>query len=73
MTDLTLNEFKGLSEEKLRQILKEEARIICGPDLLKNNFKDTGKNSILFADPNIKKRKTLPPPACSERLPFLTP
>jgi hypothetical protein len=43
MTDLTLNEYKGLSEEKLRQVLKEEARIICGPDLLKNNFKDTGK------------------------------
>ena len=44
MTDLTLNEYKGLSEEKLRQVLKEEARIICGPGLLKNNFEDTGKS-----------------------------
>jgi len=57
MTDLTLNEDKGLSEEKLRQVLKEEARIICGPDLLKNNFKDTGKNFYPIPRPKHKKAK----------------
>ena len=57
MTDLTLNEYKGLSEEKLRQILKEEARIICGPDLLKNNFKDTGKRFYPIPRPKRNKAK----------------
>jgi hypothetical protein len=32
MTDLTLNEYKGISDEKLSKTLKEEARIICGID-----------------------------------------
>jgi len=41
MSDLTLNEYRGLSEEELDQILKREARIICGPDSLKDNFKET--------------------------------
>jgi len=35
MPDLTLDEYKGLSEEELEQILKRQARIICGPDSLK--------------------------------------
>ena len=30
MPDLTLNEYKGISKKKLMQILKEEARKICG-------------------------------------------
>ena len=32
MTDLTLNEYKGISDKKLSKTLKKEARIICGID-----------------------------------------
>ncbi len=41
MTDLTLYEYMDLSEEELEQILKEEARIICGPDSLKDDLTET--------------------------------
>ena len=37
MPDLTLNEYKGISEKKLARILKEEARKICGVDSLETN------------------------------------
>ncbi|MGD9075934.1 MAG: hypothetical protein PVJ69_12045 [Desulfobacteraceae bacterium] len=38
MTDLTLHEYKGFSEEELRRILQAEALKICGPEkLVKKN------------------------------------
>ena len=41
MTDLTLNEYKGLSEKELARILKEEAREICGVDSRNTNSRGT--------------------------------
>jgi len=55
MPDLTLDEYKRLSEEKLEQILKEEARIICGSDLLKDNFRETPND--LYSLPQLEHRK----------------
>jgi len=43
MTDLTLDEYKGLSKEELERILKKQAWTICGPDSLENNPGDTAK------------------------------
>jgi len=58
MTDLTLDEYKGLSEEELEEILKEEARIICGPDSLKNNFRETIDDLHPLPRPKHKKAET---------------
>jgi hypothetical protein len=44
MTDLTVDEYKGLSEEELEEILKEEARIICGSDSSETDFRETANN-----------------------------
>jgi len=55
MTDLTLDEFKGVSEEELEKILKEEARKICGPDSLKNNFRGTVNDLYPLVHPKHKK------------------
>lgn len=55
MTDLTLDEYKGLSEEELEQILKEEARIICGSDSLKDNFRKTANDLDPLPHPKRKK------------------
>ncbi len=55
MTDLTLDEFKGVSEEELEKILKEEARKICGPDSLKNNFRGTVNDLYPLIHPKHKK------------------
>ncbi len=55
MTDLTLDEFKGVSEEELAQILKEEARKICGPDSLKNNVRETVNDLNSLIRPKHKK------------------
>ncbi len=56
MTDLTLDEFKGVSEEELAQILKEEARKICGPDSLKNKVRETVNDLNSLIHPKHKKR-----------------
>ncbi len=45
MTDLTLNEYEGLSEKELERILTEEAREICGSDSFENN---SGKRFKFF-------------------------
>jgi hypothetical protein len=45
VTDLTLNEYEGLSEKELERILTEEAREICGSDSSENNL---GKRFKLF-------------------------
>ena len=37
MSDLTLDQFKGMSEEELAKILKEEARKMFGPDWTNEN------------------------------------
>ena len=55
MPDLTLDEYKGLSEEELEQILKEEARIICGSDSLKDNFRETLNHLYSLSHPKGKK------------------
>jgi hypothetical protein len=41
MTDLTLNEYKGLSEKERARVLKEEARKICGVDSPRNDPRRT--------------------------------
>jgi len=58
MPDLTLDEYKGLSEEELEQILKEEARIICGSDSLKDNFRETANDLYPLPHPKAKKAGT---------------
>lgn len=37
MTDLTLDQYKGMSEEELEKILKEEARKMFGSDWTDEN------------------------------------
>jgi hypothetical protein len=59
MPDLTLDEYKGLSEEELEQILKRQARIICGPDSLKDNFRETPNDLYSLPHPERKKAGTL--------------
>ena len=58
MTDLTLDEYRGLSEEELEQILKEEARIICGSDPPKNNLRATVNDLYSLPRPKPKKAGT---------------
>ena len=48
VADLTLDEYKDVSNEKLSRILKEEARIICGVDLPKDNFRKTTNDLYLL-------------------------
>ena len=48
MTDLTLNEYRGVFERELGQILREEARKMYGSDLCGNN---SGK--IVNPSPNF--------------------
>jgi len=59
MPDLTLDEYKRLSEEELEQILKKEARIICGSDSLKDNLRETPND--LYSLPHPEHRKAVTP------------
>lgn len=67
MTDLTLEAYGDVSEEELRQILKEEARKICGPHAFENNFPLTDDDMYSFLNPQLEKPKTLPRPLSLEQ------
>jgi hypothetical protein len=59
MPDLTLDEYKELSEEELDEILKKEARIICGPDSLKkDNFRKIPNDLYSLPHPEHRKAET---------------
>ena len=49
MTDLTLNEFRGLSDKELRQALEIERQKILGSVVLENNHK--GKDINIYRIP----------------------
>jgi len=62
MPDLTLDEYKGLSEEELEQILKRQARIICGPDSLKkDNFRKIPNDLYSLPHPEHRKARAHSP------------
>ena len=45
MADLTLDEYRGVTEEELKRLLKEEARKIEGSDWLGNKGRETIEES----------------------------
>ena len=51
MTDLTLNEYRGIPEEELEKTLHEESGIIGGRDSSENYFKEPVSSLHLFALP----------------------
>ncbi len=54
MTDLTLNEYKNVSERALKSILKEEAWKIYGCDPPKKNEGEIPSSEKLFSPLDIK-------------------
>jgi hypothetical protein len=48
MTDLTLDEFKGISQRELRQKLQAEARLIFNRDSLEKDVGKTTKDICFF-------------------------
>ena len=57
MTDLTLNEYRGLSEKEIARILKEEAREICGFDSRRNDPRRTDDDFRPFRHLTRRKSK----------------
>ncbi len=49
MTDLTLDEFRGIPEGELKKILREEARKISGSDSYQNNVEEALSGSDFFS------------------------
>ena len=54
MTDLTLNEYRNVSEGELKPILKEEAWKIYGGDSLKKDEGEIPSSEKLFSPLDIK-------------------
>lgn len=48
MTDLTLNEYRGISQRELRQKLQAEARLMFSSDSLEKDVGKAAKDIYLF-------------------------
>lgn len=55
MTDLTLQEYRDISDDKLKSTLRQEARKMFVPDPLKDYCGETADDASSYLQPNIQK------------------